>query len=59
MKYSASESPIRIECKKAGDQVQVSVMDKGIGIKPDNLDKIFDRYYRVETDHIQHISACG
>lgn len=36
-----------------------SVRDEGIGIKPDQLDKLFDRYYRVQSIHTQHISGFG
>jgi two-component system sensor histidine kinase VicK len=30
-----------------------------MGIKPDDLGKIFDRYYRVESSHTHHISGFG
>lgn len=59
IKYSPADSHIRIECKNNHDYVQVSVSDKGMGIKTENLEKIFDRYYRVETDLIKHISGFG
>ncbi|WP_411274571.1 ATP-binding protein [Daejeonella sp.] len=37
----------------------VSFSDKGIGINAENVEHIFDRYYRVETNHTQHISGFG
>jgi signal transduction histidine kinase len=30
-----------------------------MGIKPEDLGYIFDRYYRVETNHTRHISGFG
>lgn len=30
-----------------------------MGIKPDDVTKIFDRYYRVESSQTQHISGFG
>jgi signal transduction histidine kinase len=30
-----------------------------MGIKPEDLSYIFDRYYRVETNHTRHISGFG
>lgn len=32
------------------DYIQVSVTDNGIGVAPEELDRIFDRFYRVESD---------
>jgi signal transduction histidine kinase len=37
----------------------VSVKDEGMGIKPADREKLFDRYYRVESGHTQHISGFG
>ena len=39
--------------------VTVSVKDEGMGIKPQDLEMVFDRYYRVETNDTRHISGFG
>jgi CheY-like chemotaxis protein len=43
-KYSDTGSPIRISAKAIGDQVEVRVEDRGIGIRPELLDRVFDLF---------------
>jgi two-component system sensor histidine kinase VicK len=59
IKYSPKGKEIDIKCEVIGDRAQVSVKDEGMGLKPQDQDKVFDRYYRVETHHTQHISGFG
>lgn len=59
VKYSPKGRQIDIGCKLNGNMVIVSVKDEGMGIKPEDLSYIFDRYYRVETNHTRHISGFG
>jgi len=59
VKYSPNGKLIEIECRTKGDNVIVSVKDEGIGIKPQDLAQIFDRYYRVETNNTRHIAGFG
>jgi len=59
VKYSPKGKNIEVACQMKDDQAVVSVKDEGMGIKPEDLGKIFDRYYRVETAHTRHISGFG
>ena len=59
IKYSPRGEAIKLICKKVDGKVEVSVTDNGIGIDPENLDKIFDRYYRVDSTHNETISGFG
>ncbi len=45
-KYSQPGSPIDIAIQADVDGVTVSVMDRGIGVEPDEVDAIFGRFYR-------------
>lgn len=59
IKYSPNGSTITVAIKTIGDHVQVSVTDEGIGIRPKDQEKIFQRFYRVENEHIKTISGFG
>jgi PAS domain S-box-containing protein len=59
VKYSPKGRRIHVRCKVAGEAVVVSVKDEGMGIKPGDIGRIFERYYRVTTNHTRHISGFG
>ncbi len=50
-KYSAKGSTITIKCDVIDNEAHISVQDEGIGIKAQDMEKLFDRYYRVESNH--------
>jgi len=45
--------------KRAGNEARIDVSDSGIGIKPEHLGKIFDRFYRVEKAASREDSGAG
>lgn len=60
IKYSHRKSRIKIrtEIDITGEYVQVSIEDNGFGIPEEHLDKIFDRFYRIENK-IHSIKGTG
>ncbi|TKC09880.1 PAS domain S-box protein [Pedobacter polaris] len=57
VKYSPSGSEVKVSCGIFGDMAQVTVSDQGQGLREKDLEKVFERFYRVE-DNI-NISGFG
>jgi PAS domain S-box-containing protein len=47
-KYSPTEKPITVQARRQGDEIIVSVLDRGPGIDESEIDLIFERFYRSE-----------
>jgi len=45
--YTPPESPIDVSVQRDGSQIIISVADRGPGIPPADLERIFDKFYRV------------
>ena len=44
VKFTGEKGKVIIEAKDAGDQIRIDVKDSGIGIKKEDLEKIFDKF---------------
>lgn len=49
IKYSPEGNKVIVDSKLDDENIVVSVQDFGIGIAPAHIDKLFDRYYRVDN----------
>jgi signal transduction histidine kinase len=49
LKYSPEDQPVEISLSSDGDQAVIAVKDYGIGIAPQDLPKVFQRYFRAKT----------
>lgn len=58
-KYSPRDSTITVAAGREGDAVAVSVTDQGIGIAPEALPSLFERFYRVESPETRGVSGVG
>ncbi len=59
VKYGPIGTTVTIRVHTTENTVQVSVQDLGRGIKSEDQLKVFDRFYRVESDQIGMVSGFG
>jgi len=61
VKYRRETVPLRLMARTSneGDKVIISIEDNGIGIKKENLKKVFDRFYRVPTGNVHNVKGFG
>lgn len=59
IKYSSDKADIRIRCTSEDGRFVLSVRDHGIGIAPDKLAHLFDKFYRVPTGNLHNVKGYG
>jgi len=47
LKYSPPDSPIEIRARQIAQEVHIEVADRGVGIPPQDLLRVFDKFYRI------------
>ncbi len=59
VKFSPEGGPVFIRVRNAGPVAEVSVEDRGIGIPPEELERIFDRFYQVDSGERRSFPGSG
>ena len=59
IKYNKENGRVDINIKEEGKRVILSVSDTGIGIERESLDRVFERFYRVDKSHSKSIGGTG
>jgi PAS domain S-box-containing protein len=59
VKYSPHGGMITVEGRQEDTQILIRVSDQGIGIPSEDLERVFERFYRVESEATRKIGGVG
>jgi heavy metal sensor kinase len=59
LNFTAAQGSIQVRVEQQRKQVRVVVVDTGIGIAPEHLPRVFDRFYQVDSARSQGPRANG
>lgn len=59
MKYDQIEKQIHIETRLKNNQLSIEITDHGVGIPKEDIDFIFDRFYRVDKSRSRKLGGNG
>lgn len=59
VKYGRENGWVKIEMTQLGDTILTEVEDDGLGIEPQHLPRLFDRFYRVDKSRSREVGGSG
>ncbi|MBE9540772.1 MAG: HAMP domain-containing histidine kinase, partial [Proteobacteria bacterium] len=57
--YSPEGGNVTVSAQGLGEYMEIKVEDTGVGISPEELPKIFDKFYRVKHPKTRQVTGTG
>jgi PAS domain S-box-containing protein len=51
IKYSPAGGSVKIAARRDGEEILLSVQDQGIGMAPEQVQRVFDKFYRADVSN--------
>ncbi|MEO5949488.1 MAG: ATP-binding protein [Candidatus Saccharimonas sp.] len=58
-KYSEPGKSIRVACRNESDAIVVEIKDNGVGIAPDDITRLFEKFNRIHNHLSNHVGGTG
>jgi two-component system sensor histidine kinase CpxA len=59
VRYAAAEGPITVSARREGNAALIAVSDSGPGLPPDELDRVFTPFYRLDASRNRATGGAG
>ena len=59
VKYNKEQGRVEVSVAREGERVVLCVQDTGIGIAPQETERVFERFYRVDKSHSKEVGGTG
>ncbi len=59
VKYTPPGGHVNLQATRIADKIQIEVADSGVGISPEQVDRLFERYERLENDYARSQTGTG
>jgi len=57
--YSPGGGKVSVSARRTGGFLEIAVADTGVGMAPEELSKIFEKFYRVKHPKTRHVTGTG
>jgi signal transduction histidine kinase len=58
-KYSGEDKTVTVKLQEQADEAQIAIIDNGVGIKPEDQDRLFEKFSRIDNPLSTQVGGTG